>query len=105
MKVQDSAGFKHASQDFARQRAYDGLQHAYNFYKAVFGRESIDNQGMEIRASIHHSHGIDNAFGSPGHKQMVFGDGGRFDGRGWLAPTEKEIHDDLERRGYAMLSE
>jgi len=33
---------------------------------------------------------------------MVFGDGGRFNGRGWLAPTEKELQD--KGRGWANLS-
>ena len=105
VKVQDSAGFNNASQDVARQRAFDGLKHVYQFYKDVFGRESIDGQGLEIRASIHYSRGIDNGFWSSNHNQMVFGDGGRFDGRGWLLPSEKEIKDDLEQRDYDTLSE
>ena len=87
IKLYDTKGF--VLKDFsgspvadpALKMALDGFQATYNFYKSAFNRNSIDDKGMEIRASIHFERGLDNAFWNPVKKQMIFGDGGRFDGR------------------------
>ena len=72
--------------DDCRQRCFEGLRATWNFYKTHFNRNSIDGQGVELGATIHLSRGYDNAFWDPTTKWMCFGDGGRFDGRGWLMP-------------------
>ncbi len=43
------------------------------FYKKVFGRNSVDNAGADLVSSVHYSLGFDNAFWNGG--QMVYGDG------------------------------
>lgn len=71
-------------------QTYDSFQTVYNFFKAVYGRNSIDDNGLELRGTVHLSRGYDNAFWDPDHKAMFFGDGGRFDGRGWLMATAND---------------
>jgi Zn-dependent metalloprotease len=56
--------------------AYNGLGDTYNFYKSAFNRNSIDNRGMRLDATVHYGSEYDNAFWNG--TQMVFGDG---DGR------------------------
>jgi len=64
----------------------EGLKTTYNFYKTVFGRNSIDGCGLQLEASIHYSIRYGNALWEPQSRQMVFGDGdgnsrfGRFAG-------------------------
>jgi len=53
--------------------AYDGLGWTDHFYREVFGRNSIDDQGMPLDAVIHYSMNYDNAFFNG--EFMVFGDG------------------------------
>ena len=94
--IYDSKGFifKDATgksiDDQAVLRAEYGLRQAHTFLRDVFGRNSLDGQGMELRASIHCSRGYANAGYYPRLKSMVFGDSGRFDGRFWLLPTNGE---------------
>lgn len=57
-----------------------GYRAAYNFFKNVFNRISIDGKGVEIRASVHLGRGYDKAFWS---------DGGRWDERGWLVVDDQ----------------
>ncbi|MCJ1453801.1 Translation initiation factor 3 subunit b [Mycoblastus sanguinarius] len=61
---------------------------------------------MEIRASIHLARGFDNAFWDSYKECMIFGDGGRFDGRGWLMTSEEELNDpqNFKERGFGYLS-
>jgi len=54
-------------------RAYDGLGHTFDFYLAAYQRNSIDNRGLPLKASVHYGKGYDNAFWNG--QQMVFGDG------------------------------
>ena len=100
VKMADSKGFvakaKDGSEDIYVKQTYEAYRNVYNFYKAIFGRNSLDNQGLEIRASIHLKRGYNNAFWSDSLGQMCFGDGGRWDGRGWMPPTEKELNDPAE---------
>lgn len=59
--------------DKAGNEAYDGLGWTYNFYQQVYNRNSIDNKGLPLDASIHYDASYDNAFWDG--QQMVFGDG------------------------------
>jgi len=53
----------------------EGLRTTYDFYKKIFNRESVDNNGLQLEASIHYSIRFANAFWDGGAKQMIFGDG------------------------------
>lgn len=63
-----------------------GLETTYNFYKEIFNRESVDNNGLQLEASIHYSIRFNNAYWNGDARQMIFGDGdgnsrfGRFAG-------------------------
>ncbi len=59
--------------DAAADEAYDGSGATYDLYKEVFGRNSIDNQGMDLISTVHYLEGYDNAFWNG--EQMVYGDG------------------------------
>jgi Zn-dependent metalloprotease len=61
------------SSDPAVNEAYDGLGATYDFYSEVFSRNSIDNNGLRLVASVHYGRQFDNAFWNG--EQMVFGDG------------------------------
>jgi Zn-dependent metalloprotease len=62
-----------AVSDVSVNQAYDGLGDTFNFYLRVYDRNSIDNAGMPLVASVHYSRKYDNAFWNG--QQMVFGDG------------------------------
>jgi Zn-dependent metalloprotease len=62
--------------DATVQNAAVEAQAVYDFYNAVFARNSIDNAGMTIASSVHYSTSYNNAFWNG--TQMVYGDG---DGR------------------------
>jgi len=62
-----------ATADSSVNQAYDGLGATYDFYKNVFGRNSIDGHGMRLVATVHFSKRFNNAFWNG--KQMIFGDG------------------------------
>ncbi|MCM3924372.1 M4 family metallopeptidase [Frankia sp. AiPs1] len=59
--------------DVAADEAYDGLGATFTFYSEVFGRDSIDDEGMALLATVHYGDHYDNAFWNG--RQMVFGDG------------------------------
>ena len=59
--------------DIAVTEAYDGLGATFAFWWEVFGRNSIDGNGLPLDASVHYSRAYDNAFWDG--EQMVFGDG------------------------------
>lgn len=61
------------SGDVAVDEAYDGLGHTWDFYQDLFGRNSIDDEGMALNATVHYGQNYDNAFWNG--RQMVFGDG------------------------------
>jgi Zn-dependent metalloprotease len=61
--------------DAAVNQAYDGAERTHAFVAEVFGRDSIDSRGMEIRSSVHFGVDFENAFWNG--SQMVYGDGGR----------------------------
>ena len=59
--------------DVAVNEAYDGLGATYDFFSKAYGRDSIDDAGLALDASVHFGKDYDNAFWDG--KQMVFGDG------------------------------
>ncbi|WP_239333156.1 M4 family metallopeptidase [Frankia sp. CiP3] len=59
--------------DTATNEAYDGLGAAFTFLRDVYGRDSIDDEGVTLRASVHYGDHYDNAFWDG--RQLVFGDG------------------------------
>lgn len=62
-----------ASADIAVNEAYDGLGATYDFYFSQFHRNSIDDAGLPLNATVHFDKNYDNAFWNG--QQMVFGDG------------------------------
>jgi Zn-dependent metalloprotease len=59
--------------DTAVNDAYDGLGATYDLYYDIFKRNSIDDRGMRLDATVHFERDYDNAFWNG--EQMVFGDG------------------------------
>jgi len=59
--------------DEAVDEAYVGSGATHDLYANIFGRNSIDNQGMAIKSTVHFMEGYDNAFWNG--EQMVYGDG------------------------------
>ncbi|MEO8428625.1 MAG: M4 family metallopeptidase [Verrucomicrobiota bacterium] len=61
------------SKDKQVNEAYDFSGVTYDFYRTVYGRNSIDDKGMRLDSSVHYSTAYDNAFWNG--MQMVYGDG------------------------------
>lgn len=59
--------------DVAINEAYDGSGITYDMYSEVFGRDSIDGNGLPLNSTVHYQKGYDNAFWNG--EQMVYGDG------------------------------
>ena len=59
--------------DVAVNEAYDGLGDTYDFFADIFDRNSIDDEGMPLDATVHFGNRYNNAFWNS--QQMVFGDG------------------------------
>jgi Zn-dependent metalloprotease len=59
--------------DAAEKEAYAGLLATYDFYWSVFERNSIDDHGLPLLATVHFGKGYDNAYWNG--ERMVFGDG------------------------------
>jgi Zn-dependent metalloprotease len=53
--------------------AYDYSGSTYNFFKEIFGRNSIDTRGMKLDSTVHYGEDYNNAFWNG--TQMVYGDG------------------------------
>lgn len=62
-----------ATGDPAVDEAYDGLGATWTFYKRAYDRNSLDDEGLPLQASVHYGSGYDNAFWDG--QRMVFGDG------------------------------
>lgn len=62
-----------ASADITVNEAYDGLGDTFTFYLQAYHRNSIDNAGLHLDASVHFDKNYNNAFWNG--QQMVFGDG------------------------------
>lgn len=61
------------SKDVAVNEAYDGLGATFAFYLKAYGRNSVDNAGLRLDATVHYGRDYDNAFWDG--RQMIFGDG------------------------------
>src|SRR5438552_1554525 len=61
------------SGDAAVDEAYDGLGATYKLYKEAFGRNSLDDSGPPLIATVHYGQQYDNAEWNG--QQMLFGDG------------------------------
>lgn len=59
--------------DPAVVEAFNGLGATWDFYFDVFDRQSIDDEGMSLDATVHYANRYNNAFWNG--RQMVFGDG------------------------------
>ena len=59
--------------DPTAKRAFNETTNVAKFYKDVFNRNSIDNQGMTMMSSIHYGRNFNNAMWNG--SQMVYGDG------------------------------
>lgn len=59
--------------DPSADEAYDGLGDTFDFYLNAYQRNSIDNNGSPLDASVHFGNRYDNAFWNG--QQMIFGDG------------------------------
>jgi Zn-dependent metalloprotease len=59
--------------DQATDEAYDGLGATFDFFAEKFERNSIDDSGMALIATVHFGRDYNNAFWNS--EQMVFGDG------------------------------
>lgn len=62
-----------ATGDLAVDEAYDGSGATYDFFKDVYGRNSIDDRGLPLISTVHYGQGYDNAFWNG--RQMTYGDG------------------------------
>ena len=62
--------------DVSVNEAFDGAGATYDFYREVYGRNSVDGNGMRLDSTVHYGRDFDNAFWNG--MQMVYGDG---DGR------------------------
>ncbi len=62
-----------ATGDVAVDEAYDGSGATYDLYMDVYGRNSIDGNGLKLESTAHYGQGYDNAFWNG--TQMVYGDG------------------------------
>lgn len=61
------------SADVTVNEAFTGSGKTYDFYKAVFNRNSIDDKGMRLDSTVHFRRNFNNAFWNG--QQMVYGDG------------------------------
>ena len=59
--------------DVEVNEAYDGLGATFDFFANVYDRNSIDDEGLHLDATVHYGRDYDNAFWNG--RQMVFGDG------------------------------
>jgi len=62
-----------SNNDVAVDEAYDGLGATYKLYDEAYDRDSIDDEGLPLLATVHFSENYNNAFWNG--TQMVFGDG------------------------------
>jgi Zn-dependent metalloprotease len=62
-----------AVSDVAVNEAYDGSGATFDLYDAIYGRNSINGYGLQLKSTVHYGTGYDNAFWNGA--QMVYGDG------------------------------
>ena len=69
------------SVDAVVQAAHENAREVYDYYLRTFGRDSYDNQGSPLVATVHFGQSYNNAYWNSYRRQMVYGDG---DGVEWL---------------------
>ena len=57
--------------------AFDGSGDTYKLYADIYGRNSLDGRGMQLKSTVHHRRNYDNAFWNG--TQMAYGDGDIFE--------------------------
>ncbi|MGH9040285.1 MAG: M4 family metallopeptidase, partial [Acidimicrobiia bacterium] len=62
-----------ASGDAAVDEAFDGAGTTYDFYRDLYGRNSLDGEGMVLRSIVHYGRNLANAFWDG--QQILYGDG------------------------------
>lgn len=62
-----------ATGDASVDEAYEGLGVTFEFFRDVYGRDSLDGRGLPLDATVHYDRDYDNAFWDG--ERMVFGDG------------------------------
>ncbi len=62
-----------AGRDIAANEAYDGAGDTYEFYQAVYQRNSVDGRGLPLVSSVHYGVNYTNALWNG--RQMIYGDG------------------------------
>lgn len=62
-----------SSGDVSVDEAYEGLGTTFEFFRDVYGRNSLDDGGLPLDATVHYDRDYDNAFWDG--ERMVFGDG------------------------------
>ncbi|KGN31153.1 metalloprotease [Knoellia sinensis KCTC 19936] len=62
-----------ATDDTAVNEAYDGLGATWDLWHTAYDRNSLDDRGLGLLATVHYGRNYDNAFWDG--SQMVFGDG------------------------------
>ena len=72
VKVRDEGG-PASPTDRAVNEAYDYSGDIYDFFRRVFGRNSVDDHGLSLKSTVHYDEQYDNAFWDG--RQMVYGDG------------------------------
>ncbi len=72
-KLARGEGGAKSKKDVDVNEAYDFSGAVYDFYKAVFGRNSVDDRGLRLDSTVHYEVQYDNAFWNGA--QMVYGDG------------------------------
>lgn len=80
-----------AVSDTSANQAYEGLGDTFDFYLKIYDRNSIDNAGMPMVASVHYGKDYDNAFWNG--QQMVFGDGDNVIFTGFTESTDVIGHE------------
>jgi len=74
-----------APRDDAVRVVYDTTAKVAEFYSQILGRNSVDNQGIDLVSSVHYRRNFDNAFWNG--QQMVYGDGdGQLFAEFWQSP-------------------
>jgi len=74
-------------------RAYDDLGLVRKYYKDKFNRDSIDGEGLIIKANVNMGVGFDNAFWEPNLLLMAYGNGGS---------VFKDLTGDLDVSGHEL---
>src|SRR5690606_1978194 len=73
--------------------AHDFAGDTYDMYNLFWGRDSYDNNGAQLRSSVHYSNNYCNAFWN--NVQMVYGDGNPSQNCFPLARSEDAIAHEL----------